>query len=128
MTKEWIEWKGGECPVPTGTLVDVKHRDGDWGIAKEAGRFNTGKGPGAAVHWDHSDSDGDIIAWRLHQPEPTAWNGEGLPPVGREAERQREEVIDSIANLCHRGDPGDDATSIYNAIAAGNIPGVKLDS
>jgi hypothetical protein len=25
---EWIEWKGGECPVPPETIVDVKDRDG----------------------------------------------------------------------------------------------------
>lgn len=24
----WIEWGGGECPVPCGTMVDVKHRCG----------------------------------------------------------------------------------------------------
>lgn len=24
---DWIEWKGGECPVPSGTVVDVKDRD-----------------------------------------------------------------------------------------------------
>lgn len=51
-----------------------------------------------------------------------------ISPIRTKAERQREEVIDSIANLCHRGDPGDDATAIYDAIAAGKIPGVKLDS
>lgn len=47
-------------------------------------------------------------------------------PIRTEAERQREEAIDTIANLCHRGDPGDDATAIYDAITAHKIPGVAL--
>lgn len=47
-------------------------------------------------------------------------------PIRTEAARQQEEAIDAIANLCHRGDPGDDATAIYNAIAAGKIPGVEV--
>lgn len=28
-TDGWIEWHGGDCPVSSGTLVDVKHRCGD---------------------------------------------------------------------------------------------------
>lgn len=30
-TSEWIEWKGGEMPVPKDTLVDVRDLDGtEW--------------------------------------------------------------------------------------------------
>lgn len=47
-------------------------------------------------------------------------------PIRTEAECQREAVIDTLANLCHRGDPGDDAQSIYDAIAAHKITGVTL--
>ena len=61
----WIEWKGGECPVEKGTLVDVIWRDGRERIGVKALQ------PGGAGH-DFWVSDGmvnDIIAYRLHKPE-----------------------------------------------------------
>lgn len=51
----WIEWKGGECPVPCDAIVMAKLRDGscfdqradDW-------------------IWTHYlEDDGDIIAYRV---------------------------------------------------------------
>lgn len=35
----WIEWGGGECPVPTGTLVDVRYRNGEENHHVGAGIF-----------------------------------------------------------------------------------------
>ena len=29
---DWVEWKGGECPVPKGTLVEVRTLSGDVGV------------------------------------------------------------------------------------------------
>lgn len=107
---DWIDWPGGECPVPTGTLVDVKWRDGriDDGIpAKISHDLDSSKRN--AISWRHHGNSHDIIAYRLHQPkeaeqakaddeddlnecigQATAplWNGEGLPPVGCECECQ----------------------------------------
>ena len=105
---DWIDWPGGECPVPTGTLVDVKWRDGriDDGIpAKISHDLDSSKRN--AISWQHHGNSHDIIAYRLHQPQESAqpkadeeddlnecigqyaapvWNGEGLPPVGCECE------------------------------------------
>lgn len=105
---DWIDWPGGECPVPTGTLVDVKWRDGriDDGIpAKISHDLDSSKRN--AISWQHHGNSHDIIAYRLHQPQEAAqpkadeeddlnecigqyaapvWNGEGLPPVGCECE------------------------------------------
>lgn len=54
----WIPWSGGECPVPEGTLIDVKHKDGDIYRNKPAGgEYN--------VRWTHCGSDGDIVAYRI---------------------------------------------------------------
>lgn len=64
MTKDdgWIEWSGGECPVPTGTRVDVQFRSGDVG---------TLRGPQAWL-WHHFDSVIDILRYRIAKPaEPT---------------------------------------------------------
>lgn len=185
----WIEWGGGECPVNPSEMVDV--------IFGRGGRMSTNIAD--CWRWNHSGTDSDIIAYRLHKPQkagqPKAddeaylnecigqttaplWNGEGLPPVGceceyslnggktwwnckvdyivgtqgvvmlcdtfegvqyvqfssygdalkfrpirSEAERKRSDIIDALTNFTLRGD----ATDIYDAIAAGKIPGVKLE-
>lgn len=64
----WIEWEGGECPVPVGTLIDVKYRDGH----KQKG-CPAGHPPAEftrnTIDWDHDDVDGDIVAYRLAKPK-----------------------------------------------------------
>lgn len=61
----WIEWKGGECPVEKGTLVDVIWRDGRERIGVKALHI------GGAGHqfWVADGMINDIIAYRLHNPE-----------------------------------------------------------
>lgn len=44
-------------------------------------------------------------------------------PIRSEAERKRSDIIDALTNFTLRGD----ATDIYDAIAAGKIPGIKLE-
>lgn len=106
----WIEWGGGECPVPTGTLVDVRYRNGEENHHIGAGISfdDTGSNPDRnAEDWNNDGSPFDIISYRLHKPQqaeqPEAseedlnecigqnaapvWNGEGLPSVGCECER-----------------------------------------
>lgn len=65
---EWIEWKGGDCPVPVGTLVQVKFLDGD-----------TDEQLSGDLRWDwlHDGSAGDIIAYRLHECRVS--EGDGTP-------------------------------------------------
>lgn len=105
---DWIDWPGGECPVPEGALVDVRYRNSEkfpdtFGtIALAVGGYGaTGR------HWNHDGYPNDIIAYRLHQPQEAeqakaddeadlnecigqdatpVWNGEGQPPVGVECE------------------------------------------
>ena len=52
----WIEWRGGECPVPAETLVWIKFRDGSVTnyISKAEG-----------WEWEHHGSVGDIIAYKV---------------------------------------------------------------
>ena len=112
----WIDWGGGECPVPCGTAVDVKHRCGAVSENQQAWPkhhkesdvvvnpfYNAGQ-----AFWRHENSVVDIIAYRLHKPQKSeqeedddeadlnecigqdsapVWNGEGLPPVGCVCER-----------------------------------------
>ena len=102
--KGWIEWGGGECPVQTGVLVDVRYDDGVEEFALEANMPNKTRFRTAAAAWWRKDgSSGDIIAYRLHKQQEAeqaeaddgadmderivkndaaVWNGEGFPPVG----------------------------------------------
>ncbi|QHJ81082.1 MAG: hypothetical protein [Caudoviricetes sp.] len=94
----WIEWCGGERPVDNATEVDIKFRTGGIVSGVEAGDY----------YWPKTGREYAIIAYRLRQPQEseqpeaseedlnecigqapaTAWNGEGLPPVGCECERR----------------------------------------
>ena len=61
----WIEWKGGECPVEKGTLVDVIWRDG----TELAGVKALHLGGAGHQFWVADGMVNDIIAYRLHKPE-----------------------------------------------------------
>lgn len=53
----WIEWKGGECPVPEGVRVEVVFRDfyGDMRCPE-------------TFRWGHKGDGSDIIAYRIIGP------------------------------------------------------------
>ena len=93
----WIDWHGGECPVDSDAIVEVKYRK------PNPYQFNNDRA--GDYIWLHTGSGGDIIAYRLQQPgidsrakddrlehdlnecigqdvDTPEWNGEGLPPVG----------------------------------------------
>ena len=58
---DWIEWNGGECPVPKGTLVDVLYRSAGIKTSVAAG--------GKYAHdWADDDMGRDIIAYRICEP------------------------------------------------------------
>ena len=95
----WIDWAGGECPLVDDALVEVRYRN-------EKSYHIKGINAAGKWNWRHDGHEGDIIAYRLHQPQEseqseaseedlndcvgyapsTVWNGEGLPPVGCECE------------------------------------------
>jgi hypothetical protein len=51
----WIKWEGGGCPVPNGTNVFVRLRDG---------YAPTIQGRSNELHWHHIGSNSDIVAYR----------------------------------------------------------------
>lgn len=53
---DWIDWHGGDCPVPRGTVVSVRLRGGG-----EATRLTY---PEALV-WSHIFEPHDIVAYRV---------------------------------------------------------------
>lgn len=97
----WIQWAGGDCPVDSDAIVEVKYRH------PSSNQFNNDRA--GDFDWSHDGLDGDIIAYRLQQPginsranderqeqdlnecigqdvDMPEWNGEGLPPVGIKCE------------------------------------------
>ena len=64
----WIEWKGGECPVEKGTLVDVRFKNGMEMVGAPAGQ-TPDHFPRNVTAWARSSAPGAIIAYRLHKPE-----------------------------------------------------------
>lgn len=70
---EWIEWGGGECPVPPDTVVLYRMRDG------EEDECRAGK-----LRWHFVSDIGDIIAYKVVAPAETSdgwieWNGGECP-------------------------------------------------
>lgn len=131
----WIEWGGGECPVPRGTLVDVKYLCGDVNRHIKAGEPDSSGSidTAFAVRWSKLGAEYDIIAYRLHNPQEAeqakaddeadlnecigkdaapVWNGEGVtPPVGF---------------MCQRSWAGDEWQPCKILFASGQIVVVKL--
>ena len=61
----WIEWGGGECPVETGTLVDVRYRDGQELYALPANEVHPGARDAQQDFWENHDFKNDIVAYRI---------------------------------------------------------------
>lgn len=61
---DWVEWGGGERPVPENTQVDVRFRCDAAGASLQ-------DQPAQSFRWDHRDSGSDIVAYRL---SATEWN------------------------------------------------------
>lgn len=51
----WIEWSGGECPLPAGVEIDIKQRNGLIYKSNISGERR----------WTHMKNHYDIIAYRI---------------------------------------------------------------
>lgn len=86
---EWIEWKGGDCPVPKGTLVDVRYCDGVESFGVMAGmtpwldgdRVRGSHKTRYAADWEYQDGGTAITAYRLHQPQE--WPKDRIDVIGQ---------------------------------------------
>lgn len=62
----WIEWAGGECPVDSDAIVEVKYR--------KPSPLNFNHEIAGDFSWLHHGFDSDIIAYRLQQPQEAEQN------------------------------------------------------
>lgn len=58
----WIQWSGGECPVDSDAIVEVKYR------SPKPYQYNNYNDRAGDFDWEHIGSNADIIAYRLQQP------------------------------------------------------------
>lgn len=58
----WIKWAGGECPVDSDAIVEVKYR------SPKPYQYNNYNDRAGDFDWEHIGSNADIIAYRLQHP------------------------------------------------------------
>lgn len=60
----WIQWAGGDCPVDSDAIVEVKYRH------PSSYQYNNDRA--GDFYWAHAGSNADIIAYRLHDQSISA--------------------------------------------------------
>lgn len=85
----WIDWHGGECPVDSDVIVEVKYRK------PSPLHFNNDRA--GDFTWSHDGSIGDIIAYRLVNPHEVKTAG---IDVQRDAVKSNDAQLESDLNDC----------------------------
>ena len=85
----WILWQGGECPVDSDAIVEVKYRK------PNPYQFNNDRA--GDFTWSHDGFDGDIIAYRLQQPHEVKTAG---IDVQRDAVKSNDAQLEADLNDC----------------------------
>lgn len=89
----WIEWAGGECPVDSDAIVEVKY------LKPSPLHFNNDRAGDFA--WSHTGSNGDIIAYRIVQPNESQTAGIVVP---RDTAILNDDQLESDMNECEARD------------------------
>ena len=112
---------GCECEVDYGSveLIDGLSRPDDGDVVRVVSHEKTGFGTQVVVvYWNGVNGGG-----RAHALIPKC-----LRPLHTDAERKREAAVEIMTQiLCSPSQVSATAKKIYDAIAAGKIPGVKLE-
>lgn len=78
MKRDWINWRGGDCPVRDDLHVEVKLRDGAC-VVEEAKYFR----------WSDEGYDWDIVAYRPHEPSEQSEQDYAETPDGETPKEER---------------------------------------
>lgn len=113
---EWKRHRGGKCPVPAGTKVSTRHRNGEV-VDVHFHTATTGSGPATMnTIWKHTGDDHDIMQYKvISQPQAEevevnvfvgkdvkieyAYAQEGVEPEHLEWKTMGTAKIDSICDL-----------------------------
>lgn len=85
----WIDWHGGECPVDSDAIVEVKYRK------PNPYQFNNDRA--GDFTWSHDGFDDDIIAYRLQQPHEVKTAG---IDVQRDAVKSNDAQLEADMDDC----------------------------
>lgn len=96
----WIDWHGGECPVDSDAIVEVKYRK------PSPYQFNNDRA--GDFTWSHDGFGGDIIAYRL--PHPHEVKTAGID-VQRDEVKSNDAQLEADLNDCI-GQPQEDIKTI----------------
>lgn len=96
----WINWHGGECPVDSDAIVEVKYR--------KPNPYQLNNERAGDFAWAHDGIDDDIIAYRLQQPHEVKTAG---IDVQRDAVKSNDAQLESDLNDCI-GQPQEDIKNI----------------
>ena len=112
------EWDG-KFPIPAGTEVEV-HFDGDDSRVWTPFRVEYMSGEVIVLHDYRIDS---VDAYKQRTLS--------FRPIRSEADKKRSEICDKIYGALttaeREGNRSDMAEAVYDAIAAGNVPGIRID-
>lgn len=96
----WIDWHGGECPVDSDAIVEVKYR--------KPNPYQLNNERAGDFAWAHDGIDDDIIAYLLQQPHEVKTAG---IDVQRDAVKSNDAQLESDLNDCI-GQPQEDIKNI----------------
>lgn len=85
----WIEWHGGECPVDSDAIVEVKYR--------KPSPFHFNNDRAGYFAWSHDGNSGDIIAYRMVHPHEFKTAG---IDVQRDAVKSNDAQLEADLNDC----------------------------
>ena len=105
----WIEWGGGECPVPAVERIDIRFRGGTYEDYQ----------PSEGWRWTHVGGAYDIVAYRISKPAEST-----KPDTSAEDALWHEYAQAALGALVQRGVRGD--TPEKMAEAAGVVADAML--
>ncbi|WP_159109573.1 hypothetical protein [Enterobacter asburiae] len=109
------EWDGS-YPIPSGTEVEV-HFEGDDSRVWTRFRVEYMAGEIVVLH-----------DYRIDNVDAYKQKTLSFRPIRSEADKKRDAAVSAIDAICLLvRDPSTTATAIYDAIAAGDIPGVNIE-
>lgn len=116
------DWLPGDLP-PEGIECEVKSGKDSWTLCKVVHSSSAGV---AFIYLE--EPNGCVRYMGVLDSISAKAAANQFRPIFTEAERKREETKNAIAELCRSSaSNGHSADLIYDAIAAGKIPGVKLE-